>query len=139
MVIDLNGFKGINDTLGHKSGDLVLVEFARVLRACVPGWGLPCRLGGDEFSVVLPGLEFPEQAYDVAGHIAATLAPVIIDGRLIGMAASIGLAVSAPGELTHDEIVHRADLAMYKAKAQGPQTRWAVWQPSFEEHSSTAA
>ncbi|MEV4351861.1 GGDEF domain-containing protein [Actinoplanes sp. NPDC049596] len=138
MVIDLNSFKGINDTLGHKSGDLVLVEFARVLRECVPGWGLPCRLGGDEFAVVLPGLDFPEQAYDVAGRIASTLAPIIIDGKLIPLAASIGIAVSAPGELTHDVIVHRADLAMYRAKAQGPQTRWAVWQEHFESSSAAA-
>ncbi|GAA0519678.1 hypothetical protein Ade02nite_80850 [Paractinoplanes deccanensis] len=139
MVIDLNGFKGINDTLGHKSGDLVLVEFAKVLEECVPDWGLPCRLGGDEFSVVLPGLDFPEQAYDVAGRIASALAPVVIDGKLIPLAASIGIAVSAPGELTHDVIVHRADLAMYRAKAQGPQTRWAVWQESFEMDGAPTA
>ncbi|MFF5081877.1 diguanylate cyclase domain-containing protein [Actinoplanes sp. NPDC000266] len=139
MVIDLNGFKGINDTLGHKSGDLVLVEFARVLRSCVPDWGLPCRLGGDEFSVVLPGLDFPEQAYDVAGRIVSSLAPVVVDGKLIPLQASVGVAVSAPGELTHDVIVHRADLAMYRAKALGPDTRWAVWQESFEQTSSAAA
>ncbi len=135
LVIDLNGFKEVNDTLGHKSGDLVLIEFTKVLRDCVPSWGLPSRLGGDEFAVVLPDLDFPEQAYDVAGAIAAGLAPVIIDGRLITLAASIGIAVSAPGELTHDEIVHRADVAMYRAKRTGPQTRWAVWQESFEQDS----
>jgi diguanylate cyclase (GGDEF)-like protein len=138
-VIDLNGFKEVNDSLGHKSGDLVLVEFARALRSCVPSWGLPCRLGGDEFAVVLPDLDFPEQAYDVAGALASALAPVIIDGRLMPLAASIGIAVSAPGELTHDVIVHRADLAMYRAKRLGPQTRWAVWQESFELHARAAA
>ncbi|WP_308121308.1 diguanylate cyclase domain-containing protein [Paractinoplanes bogorensis] len=132
LVIDLNGFKEVNDSLGHKSGDLVLVEFAKALRSCVPAWGLPCRLGGDEFAVVLPDLEFPEQAYDVAGALASTLAPVIVGGRLTPLAASVGIAVSAPGELTHDVIVHRADLAMYRAKRLGPQTRWAVWQESFE-------
>ncbi|MBM2618509.1 diguanylate cyclase [Actinoplanes sp. LDG1-06] len=139
LVIDLNGFKEVNDTLGHKSGDLVLVEFAKALRSAVPSWGLPCRLGGDEFAVVLPDLQFPEQAYDVAGALASALAPVVVDGRLMPLAASIGIAVSGPGELTHDVIVHRADLAMYRAKRLGPQTRWAVWQESFEQDIRAAA
>ncbi|HWS39428.1 MAG TPA: GGDEF domain-containing protein, partial [Actinoplanes sp.] len=56
LVIDMNGFKEINDTLGHQTGDRVLVEFAAVLRRCVPGPGLPVRLGGDEFAVILPGI-----------------------------------------------------------------------------------
>ncbi|BBH70425.1 hypothetical protein ACTI_71100 [Actinoplanes sp. OR16] len=132
LVIDMNSFKEINDTLGHKSGDLVLVEFAEVLRRCVPASGLPCRLGGDEFAVVLSDLGSAQQAYEIAGRLAAALGPVAIDGKLITLAASIGVAVSAPGELTHDELVHRADLAMYKAKALGPETRWAVWQESLE-------
>lgn len=138
LVIDMNGFKEVNDTLGHKSGDLVLVEFAEVLKRCVPAPGLPCRMGGDEFSVVLTDLDYPEQAYDVAGRIAAAMGPVAIDGKLIPLAASIGVAVSAPGELTHDEIVHRADLAMYRAKALGPETRWAIWQESLEFHTAAA-
>ncbi len=138
LVIDMNGFKEVNDTLGHKSGDLVLVEFAEVLKRCVPAPGLPCRMGGDEFSVVLTDLDYPEQAYEVAGRIAAAMGPVAIDNKLISLAASIGVAVSAPGELTHDEIVHRADLAMYRAKALGPETRWAVWQESLELHTAAA-
>ncbi|GAB2578269.1 hypothetical protein Aab01nite_09960 [Paractinoplanes abujensis] len=138
LVIDLNGFKEVNDTLGHKSGDLVLVEFAKALRAGVPSWGLPCRLGGDEFAVVLPDLDFAEQAYDVAGALASALAPVVVEGRLMPLAAGIGIAVSGPGELTHDVIVHRADLAMYRAKRLGPQTRWAVWQESFEQDRAAA-
>lgn len=132
LVIDMNGFKQINDTLGHKAGDRVLVEFAAVLRQCVPAPGLPVRLGGDEFAVVLPEINSAEEAYDVAGRIAAALGPVMVEGRLITLAASIGVAVSGPGELTHDEIVHRADLAMYRAKSLGPETRWAIWQESLE-------
>jgi diguanylate cyclase (GGDEF)-like protein len=132
LMIDMNGFKEVNDTLGHKSGDLVLVEFAELLRRCVPAPGLPCRLGGDEFAVVLPEIDHPEQAYEVAGRIAAEVAPVVVDGRIIAMAASIGVAVSAPGELTHDEIVHRADQAMYRAKKSAPHTRWAAWHESLE-------
>ena len=132
LVIDMNGFKQVNDTLGHKSGDLVLVEFAHMLRRAVPAPGLPARLGGDEFAVALSDLVSPEEAYEVAGRIAAAVAPVIVDGKLINMAASIGVAVSGPGELTHDVLVHRADLAMYKAKQFAPETRWAAWRESFE-------
>ncbi|KUL31926.1 GGDEF domain-containing protein [Actinoplanes awajinensis] len=138
LVIDMNGFKEVNDTLGHHSGDLVLIEFAKVLRQCVTAPGLACRMGGDEFSVVLTDLDYPEQAYEVAGRIAAAMGPVLIGGTLISLAASIGVAVSAPGELTHDEIVHRADLAMYRAKALGPATRWAIWQESLEPQPAAA-
>ena len=132
LVIDMNGFKQINDTLGHKAGDQVLVEFAEVLRRCVPSPGLPARLGGDEFAVVLPGIGQPEEAYDVAGRLAGALGPIAVEGHPITLAASIGVAVSEPGELTHDEIVHRADLAMYRAKSLGPVTRWAAWHESLE-------
>ncbi|MDI6102210.1 GGDEF domain-containing protein [Actinoplanes sp. NEAU-A12] len=132
LVIDMNGFKEINDTLGHQTGDRVLVEFAEVLRRCVPRPGLPARLGGDEFAVVLPEVGRPEEAYEVAGRLAGALGQVVVDGRLLTLAASIGVAVTEPGELTHDEIVHRADLAMYKAKSMGPDTRWAIWHESLE-------
>jgi diguanylate cyclase (GGDEF)-like protein len=138
LVIDMNGFKQINDTLGHKLGDLVLIEFARVLRLSVTSPGLPARLGGDEFAVALPDLESPEQAYEVAGRIAASVAPVIVDGKLVMMAASIGVAVSGPGELTHDALVHRADLAMYKAKRLAPETRWAAWREAYENEAQVA-
>ncbi|MEU4622631.1 GGDEF domain-containing protein [Actinoplanes sp. NPDC023801] len=132
LVIDMNGFKEINDSLGHRTGDRVLAEFAEVLRRCVPEHGVPVRLGGDEFAVVLPEIRNPGEAYEVAGRIAASLGPVAVDGRLVTLAAGIGVAVAASGELGHDEIVHRAGLAMYKAKSLGPQTRWAIWQESLE-------
>jgi diguanylate cyclase (GGDEF)-like protein len=137
LVMDMNGFKQVNDTLGHQLGDLVLVEFARMLRLSVGSPGLPARLGGDEFAVALPDLDSPEQAYEVAGRIAASLAPVIVAGKLIVMAASIGVAVSAPGELTHDALVHRADLAMYRAKEYAPETRWTAWRESYENEPGT--
>jgi diguanylate cyclase (GGDEF)-like protein len=138
LVIDMNGFKQVNDTLGRNLGDLVLVEFARVLRLSVGSPGLPARLGGDEFAVVLPDLVSPEQAYEVAGRLAASMAPVIVAGNLIMMAASIGVAVSAPGELTHDVLVHRADLAMGKAKQFAPETRWAAWREAYEQEAGVA-
>ncbi|WP_240670036.1 GGDEF domain-containing protein [Actinoplanes solisilvae] len=111
----------------REGGDQVLVELARVLRSCVRKPGVPFRLGGDEFAVVLPQINFVEQAYEVAGAIASALSPVIVDGRLTPLSASIGLAVSNPGELTHDELVYCAELALRRAQQRGPETRWAVW------------
>ncbi|GGN06569.1 hypothetical protein GCM10010109_14410 [Actinoplanes campanulatus] len=139
LLIDINGFKEINDTLGHRSGDRVLVAFAEVLRRCAQRPNLPVRLGGDEFAVVLPDVARPEDAYEVAGRIAAALGTIAVDGRLVTLAASIGVAVTEPGELTHDEIVHRAGLAMRKAKSLGPDTRWAIWQESLASELPTAA
>ncbi|GGN62577.1 hypothetical protein GCM10010112_20920 [Actinoplanes lobatus] len=139
LLIDLNGFKEINDILGHESGDRVLVAFAEVLRRCVQRPNLSFRLGGDAFAVVLPDVARPEDAYEVAGRIAAALGTIAVDGRLVTLAASIGVAVTGPGELTHDEIVHRAGLAMRRAKSLGPDTRWAIWQEQLETELPTAA
>jgi diguanylate cyclase (GGDEF)-like protein len=128
LMIDLNGLTQVNDMLGHRSGDLVLIEFARLLRRCVPPYGLPARLGGDQFAVVLPELGSAGKAYEIAGEIAAATSPVMIEGKLVTLACSIGVAVSGPGELTHDELVQRADLAMSRAKKLGPATRWAAFE-----------
>ena len=130
LVIGLTELTQVNDTLGRPAGDRVLVAFAELLRGCVPAGGLPARLGGDEFAAVLPGLTHRAQAYEIAGRIAAATAPIVIAGRLVTPAAGIGVAVSAPGELTHDELVHRAGLAMDRARRNGPQTRWAAWPES---------
>ena len=121
----------------NEPGDLVLIEFAGLLRRCVPEPGRPARLDGHGFAVVLPDLNSPAQAYEIAGRIAAATGPVMIGGVLLAVAAGIGVAVSGPGELTHDELAHRADEAMRRAKRLGPQTRWAVWQQSFEPESRT--
>jgi diguanylate cyclase (GGDEF)-like protein len=135
MVLDMNSFKQVNDTLGHKSGDLVLVKFAEVLRGRIPHAGLLARVGGDEFAVLLPDLDDPHHAYEVAAHITAGLTPVVIEDKLIAISASIGVAVSAPGELSYDDIVHRADLAMYQAKQDGPDARWMAWHHSLGQRS----
>jgi diguanylate cyclase (GGDEF)-like protein len=139
LVLDLNGFREVNDTLGHQAGDRVLIEFASLLRRCVPRPGVPCRLGADEFGVVLPAVSSAEAAYEIAGRIAASVGPVVVSGGLVAVAAAIGVAVSAPGELTCDEIVHRAEVARCRAKKLAPQTRWAAWQASFERPLPVAA
>jgi diguanylate cyclase (GGDEF)-like protein len=133
LVLGVNDVEDGHGTPGSGPGDLLLAEFAGLLRRCVPGPGRAFRLGGAEFAVVLGALRHPGEAYEVAGRIAAATGPVLIDGRLITLAASIGVAVSGPGELTHDELVHRAGRARERARRLGPQTRWATWRESFDQ------
>ncbi|MEO0032609.1 MAG: hypothetical protein RIS94_2367 [Pseudomonadota bacterium] len=135
MVIDLDGFKAINDKHGHHAGDLVLVEtcnrfqlaIARcqrggdgALRAASAWHATLARVGGDEFVVLLDGLSDPA----VAGHLAATMIdalrdPIAIDGDHVAVGASIGIAHSNPGYDDVDQIRRDADLAMYEAKSGG--------------------
>lgn len=129
------GVHGVPET-----GDArILPEFTAVLRRCVPRTALPAHLGGAEFAVALPEINFPEEAYEVAGRLAAALGPIVADGHLVTLAAAIGVAVAEPAELTHDELVHRATLAMHRAKALGPDTRWAVWQEDRDPGFPAAA
>jgi diguanylate cyclase (GGDEF)-like protein len=118
LVIDLNDFKPVNDTLGHEAGDAVLVAFAQVLRANVRAGDTIARLGGDEFAVVLRDVRTAEQAVQVAQRILAALdTPFAIAGRPVRIRASVGIAV-AGATVTADELMHEADLAMYEAKRE---------------------
>ncbi|MET0491749.1 MAG: EAL domain-containing protein [Actinoplanes sp.] len=126
LLVDLNGFKQINDTLGHKAGDQLLSAFARMLREAILGSDEAGRLGGDEFAVVLHDIGTPENAAVVARRIvSATAEPLMIGGTAVRASASIGIALSAPGELTPDELLHRADVAMYHAKRREGPDGWA--------------
>ena len=123
LVIDMNGFKQVNDTLGHRAGDALLVGFARLLRECVLGSDLVVRLGGDEFAVMLPDLTGEEQAQAVVRRIRdAMAAPIDVGPTAVQPNASIGVALSAPGELSADDLLHRADLAMYEGKTTPDRT-----------------
>ncbi|SIN27337.1 putative bifunctional diguanylate cyclase/phosphodiesterase [Micromonospora cremea] len=119
VLIDLNHFKEVNDTLGHAAGDQVLVQVAERLRGAAQGGDLVARLGGDEFAVLLRGLPAPA----VAGHRAETLLaalhePFELGGMRISVEASGGISVApASGGMT--ELLRRADVAMYQAKRAG--------------------
>jgi diguanylate cyclase (GGDEF)-like protein len=120
VLADMNGFKAVNDTLGHKAGDQLLVQFATVLRRCVLGSDLVCRLGGDEFALVLHDIQDATNAEAVVERILADMQhPVDLGGTPVQMRASFGIAVCQPGQLGADELLHRADLAMYRAKRAG--------------------
>ncbi len=120
LLLDLDGFKEVNDTLGHDIGDQMLKEVAKRLRSCVGEDRLVGRLGGDEFAVLLPSGSTPEQATEVARNIQASISePFHLDGRKVLVSASIGIAGYKGPHCTPDEMLKHADLAMYQSKADG--------------------
>jgi diguanylate cyclase (GGDEF)-like protein len=120
LVLDLDGFKQVNDTLGHAAGDELLVGVADQLRASVRTGDTVARLGGDEFVILLPRLRRAEDIEKVGAAILRRLAePVTLDGRPIGVRASIGAAVASGSAIDALELVKQADAALYQAKAGG--------------------
>jgi len=120
LVLDLDDFKSVNDTLGHHAGDQVLKHVGRVLSERLRSSDVLARLGGDEFAVLLPHAD-DESAGDVAAALQAELArqPAHIEGHDVVAASSIGVAVLA-AEDSVDEALRRADRAMYRAKRAYP-------------------
>lgn len=119
LSLDLDGFKPVNDRLGHAAGDVLLAEVARRIEAAIRPGDTAARLGGDEFVVVCEDLSSPDEATAVARRVAAAIAhPVRIEGTEVTVTASIGLALSDP-EATTDAVLRRADAAMYDVKRDG--------------------
>jgi diguanylate cyclase (GGDEF)-like protein/PAS domain S-box-containing protein len=133
LYLDLDGFKQINDTLGHEAGDGMLSRVAELLRASVLGADVVGRLGGDEFAAVLRNIESVEAAIAVTRRILDALsAPQPIGSRQVRAAASIGIAVPDADECVGGGVLlHRADLAMYAAKRRGVGG-WVLYSPELE-------
>jgi diguanylate cyclase (GGDEF)-like protein len=122
LLVDLNHFKEVNDTLGHAAGDRVLIHVAERLRAAVQDDDLVARLGGDEFAVLFRRLPAPAVAAHRAEALLAALhEPIDLDGMRISVEASGGIAV-APSSGGMAELLRRADVAMYQAKRTGRRT-----------------
>jgi diguanylate cyclase (GGDEF)-like protein len=118
LFVDLDHFQQVNDSLGHKAGDDLLLVCARRLRACVRNEDIVGRLGGDEFAVILAD-EDATTAEDIARRVLDVIAePTVVGDHEIVMTASIGIAYATPG-LAVDDLLRNADLAMYVAKAAG--------------------
>jgi len=129
LLLDLNGFKGVNDTWGHHAGDAVLCAVAAHLRESVRGIDTVARLGGDEFGMILMGTDRAGavETAERLGHIAEV--PVIVEGHPLHIGLSIGIALSSDAP-EHDgaALVRRADSAMYAAKRAGRV--WAIDDPT---------
>jgi diguanylate cyclase (GGDEF)-like protein len=118
LLLDLDGFKSVNDSFGHATGDLLLVEMAHRLRAVVRDEDTVARLGGDEFAVVLSNAT-DDQALEVADRIMAALTgPIVVGGATCWVGASIGVRLADRGQ-PPDTLLRDADTAMYAAKAGG--------------------
>jgi len=127
LFLDLDGFKTVNDSLGHSAGDRLLIGVAERLKEVVRASDTPARLGGDEFAVLLEDLESDEQFVEIAERLLSLFEqPFTIDGTEVRASASIGIARSTPG-LTGDQLLRNADLAMYTAKREG-KGRYATYE-----------
>jgi diguanylate cyclase (GGDEF)-like protein len=119
LVVDLDGFKLVNDMYGHGVGDEVLRQVAARLRACVRACDTVCRYGGDEFVVMLPQIDAFEDAEAVSAKIRGCLAArYALGNEHIAATASIGAAVYRGDGQTSDELIARADAAMYVDKGR---------------------
>jgi diguanylate cyclase len=136
MLMDLDRFKEINDTLGHRHGDLLLQEVARRLVSIAPDGSLVARLGGDEFAVLLPSVDSPADAVAISQVIHTIFADgFMIEGVELSADGSIGVAVSPGHGTTPEELLQRADVAMYVAKdsEHGPVT---LYEETQNQHSA---
>ncbi|MEU8790138.1 EAL domain-containing protein [Streptomyces sp. NPDC048643] len=117
MLIDLDRFRSVNDTLGHLAGDRLLLQIADRLRLALPRGAEAARLGGDEFAVLLPVADSTTSATRVARNLVAALgSPLDLDGLTLVLEASAGLAVFPDHALEAEGLLRRADVAMYQAK-----------------------
>ena len=120
LFLDLDHFKNINDTLGHRVGDLMLVEIAAILRHCVRAEDEVARIGGDEFMVVIGHARPKAIAHETAQRIITALGtPIRVENQRLSVAASIGIAVYPDHGRAPESLVRSADLAMYRAKENG--------------------
>ncbi|MBJ6641409.1 EAL domain-containing protein [Streptomyces sp. DHE7-1] len=119
--LDLDGFKTINDSLGHAAGDRLLVEVADRLQSCATAPGeMVARLGGDEFVALTTGVDTEREVDELAERImSALVTPVSIDGRDLLVRGSLGIVEGPAGERTAAEVLRSADITMYRAKSAG--------------------
>ena len=140
LFIDLDGFKAVNDTVGHQAGDELLVHAARRLRESIRAGDTAARLGGDEFAVLIrgdgepgatPDAEHELRIHDIADRLRLTLSdPYRVESTEVRVAASIGIAFAEPG-ITPSALMRNADLAMYRAKQAG-KARVELYAPQMQ-------
>jgi diguanylate cyclase (GGDEF)-like protein len=137
LLVDLDDFKGVNDTLGHLVGDKFLVAIARRFERVTRSSDTLCRFGGDEFLYLAEGLASTAQAEEVAKRLLGALAePFSIDGALLAQHASIGVVVRDATSTDDAEFIQDADVAMYEAKRAG-KDHHVVFTPAMREQATS--
>jgi diguanylate cyclase (GGDEF)-like protein len=132
LFLDLDGFKAVNDTLGHSIGDLLLKLVAAKLRDILPRTDRIARLGGDEFAILQISATQPGSSIALAEKIIEVVGqPNSIDGHDVTVGASVGIAVAHPGDMNTENFLKSADLAMYSAKSDGRGT-YRIFDPAMD-------
>jgi len=132
LFLDLDGFKAVNDTLGHSIGDLLLKSVATKLRDILPRTDRIARLGGDEFAILQISATQPGSSIALAEKIIEVVGqPNSIDGHDVTVGASVGIAVARPGDINTENFLKSADLAMYSAKSDGRGT-YRMFDPEMD-------
>ncbi|KOU59039.1 diguanylate phosphodiesterase [Streptomyces sp. MMG1533] len=136
--LDLDGFKTINDSLGHAAGDRLLVEVADRLQSCATAPGeMVARLGGDEFVALTTGPDTEREVDELAARIMnAMVAPISVDGRELTVRGSIGIVEGPAGERSPAEVLRSADITMYRAKSAGGN-RFELADPEADARAIT--
>ncbi len=133
IAIDLDRFKMVNDTFGHHAGDAVLREMAKRLRSTLRETDLPVRLGGDEFAVVIEAPQAESLAEKISERLIATMKdPFQLGDKVVHLGGSIGIAVFPTDCQDAGDLIKFADLALYRAKADG-KGRWRRFSPDMRE------
>ena len=118
--VDLDNFKTINDSLGHGVGDKLLCAVSLRMKSCMPEGGTLCRFGGDEFVIVIPEVTSSMECERFATRVISEVSkPVLIDGHLIIVGTSVGIALSPHNGTEFDQLLKMADVALYEAKSRG--------------------
>jgi diguanylate cyclase (GGDEF)-like protein len=132
LFVDLDGFKGVNDTLGHSVGDQLLKSIASRIRDVLPENSRLARFGGDEFAILQSSAEQPSGAIRLAKEVLNVVGrPSTIEGYDVTISASVGIAIENAGSMSAENFLKSADIAMYGAKSTGPGN-YRIFDPEME-------
>ena len=134
LMLDLDGFKKVNDMHGHVTGDKALSEFARRIAVLLRADSVFARIGGDEFAIIMPKIDSLDEPTNLARRIAAAFAePFLIDNIAAEFGVGVGIAIAPDDGTEPDELVRRADRALYRAKGAGPSSV-RFFEPEMDTH-----